>query len=49
MFLKRLMEDKAVERRVNEARTWREATSIIAEEAKKRGYKVVEVKASECC
>lgn len=42
VLLQLLLKDKAVEQRVNEARTWREASAIIAEEARKRGYKVVE-------
>ncbi len=38
-----LLEDKLVERRVNNAKTWREVSAILAEEARKRGYKVKEV------
>ena len=41
-LLKRLFEDKLVEKRVNEARTWREVGAIIAEEVRRRGLKVVE-------
>lgn len=41
-LLKRLLDDKAVVRRVDEAKSWREATLILAEEARKRGYKVAE-------
>jgi hypothetical protein len=41
-LLKLLMKDKRVEKRVNKAKTWREASTIIAEEARKRNIKVVE-------
>jgi len=41
-IVKKLLEDKRIERKVNEAKTWREASAIIAEEARKRGIKVLE-------
>lgn len=37
-----LLRDKRIERKVNEAKTWREASAIIAEEARKHGFKIME-------
>ena len=41
-LLKQLLEDKRVKSRVDKAKTWREASAVIAEEARKHGIKVVE-------